>query len=109
LGLLSDFPPETKLGYMGLSGIWDAVLCSECCGALKPHPVSFQELAAAMSLPPEQILYVGNSHAYDVIGANRAKMKTAWIKPKFFPSGKKEPAPDFIFTNYRQLYEFMLG
>jgi len=60
LGLLSDFPPETKLKYLGLSDGWDAVLCSERCGALKPHPRSFTELAAAMSLPPEKILYVGS-------------------------------------------------
>jgi len=110
LGLLSDFPPETKLEYLGISGIWDAVLCSERCGALKPHPLSFTELAAAMSLPPEKILYVGNSHSYDVTGANRAGMKTAWIKNPLFPGcGRKKPLPDFSFSNYRQLYDFMLN
>jgi len=109
LGLLSDFPPETKLEYMGLGGLWDAVLCSETFGTIKPHPLSFKELAAAMSLPPEKILYVGNSRAYDVAGANRAGMKTAWIKGPLFPgSGFKKPRPDFSFNNYRQLSAFML-
>jgi putative hydrolase of the HAD superfamily len=110
LGLLSDFPPETKLEYLGVSGIWDAVLCSEHCGALKPHPLPFTELAAAMSLPCEKILYVGNSRTYDVAGAAKAGMKTAWIKSAFFPgSGLKNPKPDFTFSNYRQLYNFMLN
>jgi putative hydrolase of the HAD superfamily len=107
LGLLSDFPPETKLENLKISGIWDAVLCSERCGALKPYPLSFTELAAAMSLPPQNILYVGNSHPYDVAGANRAGMKTAWIKHKLYLSSKK-PNPDFSFSNYRQLRNFML-
>ena len=109
LGLLSDFPPEAKLEYLGLGGLWDAVLCSEQCGALKPYPSSFNELAATMSLPCEKILYVGNSHPYDVTGAFRAGMKTAWIKPRLIPAGKKAPAADFIFDNYRQLHDYMIN
>ncbi|MDR1837429.1 MAG: HAD family hydrolase [Treponema sp.] len=110
LGMLSDFPPETKLEYLGISGIWDAVLCSEHCGALKPHPLPFTELAAAMSLKCEKILYVGNSRPYDVAGAGRAGMKTAWIKSPLFPGGGfKKPVPYFAFSNYRQLYDFMLN
>jgi len=110
LGLLSDFPPEKKLEYLGLDGLWDAVLCSESFGAVKPHPLSFKELAAAMSLPPGKILYVGNSRAYDVAGAHRAGMKTAWIKNPLFPgSGLKKPKPDFSFHNYRQLLNYMIN
>jgi len=110
MALLSDFPPEKKLEYLGISGIWDTVLCSERCGAIKPHLLPFTELASAMSLPCEKILYVGNSRPYDVIGAKRAGMKTAWIKNVFFPgSGLKKPKPDFVFSNYRQLYNYMLN
>ncbi|MCL2721588.1 MAG: HAD family hydrolase [Treponema sp.] len=109
LGLLSDFPPETKLENLKINGIWDAVLCSERCGALKPHPLSFEKLALAMSLQPENIIYVGNSRSYDVAGAAKAGMKTAWIKSPLFPgSGLKKPKPDFSFHNYRQLYNFMI-
>ena len=108
LGLMSDFPPETKLEYLSISGIWDTVLCSENFGVIKPHSLPFTELASAMSLPCEKILYVGNSYSYDVVGAARTGMKTAWIKNTFFPV-KKKPAPDFIFSNYRQLYDFMVN
>jgi len=107
--LLSDFPPDAKMEYLGILHGWDAVLCSEKCGALKPHPLSFNELAKAMSLPPEKILYVGNSRRYDVKGASDAGMKTAWIKKALFPgSGLKKPKPDFSFHSYRQLYNFMI-
>jgi len=110
LALLSDFPPEKKLEYFGISGIWDVVMCSERCGAIKPHLLSFTELIAAMALPCEKILYVGNSRSYDVAGAKRAGMKTAWIKSVFFPGrGLKKPRPDFVFSNYRQLYNYMLN
>jgi putative hydrolase of the HAD superfamily len=109
LGLLSDFPPEIKLDYLGISRFWDAVLCSEQHGVLKPHSLPFTKLAAAMSLPPEKIMYVGNSRRYDIAGAKLAGMKTAWKKSALFPgSGKKKPLPDFSFSNYRQLYDFMI-
>jgi len=109
LGLLSDFPPKTKLEYLGIKDGWDAVLCSEHCGALKPHPRSFIELAKLMGLPPEKIIYVGNSLSYDVAGAKKAGMKTAWIKRPASPNpGGKKPKPDFSFYNYRQLYDFMI-
>jgi putative hydrolase of the HAD superfamily len=110
IGLLSDFPPGVKLEYLGLKDIWDAVLCSEDYGTLKPHPLSFTKLAAAMDLPCQEILYVGNSRPYDVVGANRAGMKTAWIKNALFPgNGLKNPKPDFSFSNYRQLHDYMIN
>ena len=109
LGLLSDFPPETKLEYLGLSGYWDAVLCSESSGTIKPNPLSFLELSRSLGLPPEKIMYVGNSLDYDVAGASRAGMKTAWIKNPLLPCSVKEYKPDFIFTSYRQLLDYMLN
>jgi putative hydrolase of the HAD superfamily len=110
LGILSDFPLENKLEYLGISGIWDAVVSSENCGVLKPHPLPFAELAKAMFLPPEEIIYVGNSYSYDVDGAHSAGMKTAWITSGFIAGNRyKNPEPDFTFNNYRQFYSFMLN
>ncbi|MCL2067553.1 MAG: HAD family hydrolase [Treponema sp.] len=109
LGLLSDFPPENKLDYLGLSGCWDAVLCSESSGTIKPHPLSFLELSKSLGRPPEKILYVGNSLDYDVAGACRAGMKTAWIKNPLLPGRVKNYKPDFTFTSYRQLLDYMLN
>jgi FMN phosphatase YigB (HAD superfamily) len=53
---------------------------------------------------------VGNSRPYDVVGAEKAGMKTAWVKSPLFPgSGLKKPKPDFTFSNYRQLHDFMIN
>jgi putative hydrolase of the HAD superfamily len=110
LGLLSDFPPQTKLQNLGLGDCWDAVLCSESVGALKPAIRPFRELSNVLGFAPEQILYVGNSRRYDVAGARRAGMKTAllsrWFGGKNWfgtPSGA-----NFTFHNYRQLRDFVL-
>jgi len=106
LGLLSDFPPETKLEYMGLSGFWDTTLCTESIGALKPAARPFEELAKTLACRPEQILYVGNSSRYDVRGAKLAGMKAALLNIGLpVITGIKA---DFTFRNYRQLRNFML-
>ena len=122
MGLLSDFPPEIKLKNLNIAGYWDAVVCSECTGCLKPDAQPFLELARKMALPPEEILYVGNSVSYDVEGARRAGMKTALIRRRIrvMPASggrlrfrrKKQRAdmiPDFIFHDYRQLRDYVLG
>jgi putative hydrolase of the HAD superfamily len=104
LGLLSDFPPERKLEYLGLGGIWDAVCCSERVGRLKPAPEAFLELARVMGLEPERILYVGNSVSYDIRGAKKAGMRAALIS--FSLTGCKQA--DFVFHDYRQLGKYVL-
>ena len=106
MGLLSDFPPETKLENLRLTGYWDAVVCSEHSGRLKPDPVSFLELARKMGKNPEDILYVGNSVSYDVEGARRAGMKAALIRAGY--RGRRG-SPDFVFYDYRKLRDYVLG
>jgi putative hydrolase of the HAD superfamily len=108
-GILSDFPPERKLEYLGLSGYWDAVLCSERSGRLKPDPRPFGELAESLGLPPERILYVGNSRRYDMYGAKRAGMQTALISFSPFPRSRFRSFVDFVFHDYRQLQNYVLS
>ena len=108
LGLLSDFPPVNKLENLGLGGYWAAATSSEEAGRLKPDPLSFLDLAQKMGVSPEETLYVGNSHSYDVIGARRAGMKTALILPPW-KRAPSTPAPDFVFYDYRQLREYVLN
>jgi putative hydrolase of the HAD superfamily len=113
VGLLSDFPPQRKLELLGLDGFFDAAFSTEDFGALKPASGPFRELAAAMGLPPEQILYVGNSPGYDVEGAKNAGMKAALIRRGILSTGhslfRRAPRADFVFGGYRQLREYVLG
>jgi len=103
--LLSDFPPEIKLSHLGLADGWDAVLCSERAGRLKPAPESFRVLSQTLGVPPARILYVGNSVKYDVVGATGAGMKAALISRRV----RKAAGADFVFSDYRQLRRFVLS
>jgi putative hydrolase of the HAD superfamily len=105
LGLLSDFPPFIKLKNLGLDNFWDVVLCSEDTGAIKPALQPFQKLLDALKCPPEQILYVGNSRRYDVVGARRAGMKAA-LRTR---AHKGYKLANFTFHDYRQLRDFVLN
>jgi putative hydrolase of the HAD superfamily len=110
MGLLSDFPPETKLLNMGLDGYFDATVCSEMTGRLKPDPLPFLQLAAGMKAEPGGILYVGNSVSYDVKGARMAGMKSALVCSawkRLLGAGKRAGA-DFCFSDYRQLNDYVL-
>jgi len=106
LGLLSDFPPETKLKNLGIFDCWDAIVCSEQIGYLKPDTAALLEMAKRMGAAPEQILYVGNSVSYDVVGAHKAGMKAALVSAMPFLHGRKA---DFVFSDYRQLRDYVLS
>jgi putative hydrolase of the HAD superfamily len=108
LGLLSDFPPERKLEYLGLAGFWDAVRCSECTGWIKPDPRPFWRLAEGMNIPPDRILYVGNSRRCDVFGAKRAGMRTARVGSSLNIRGRRWGQADFVFHDYRQLVNYVV-
>ena len=110
MGLLSDFPPVTKLDNLGILEYWDTVICSEQCGKLKPDPFPFTELVRKMALPAGDILYVGNSVPYDMIGARGVGMRTALVRAWSFSSGRRfSGVADFVFRDYRQLRDYVLG
>jgi len=106
LGLLSDFPPDTKLKNLGIFDCWDVIVSSEQVGYLKPDAASLLEIAKQMGTAPEQILYVGNSVSYDVVGAHKAGMKAALVCTLPFLHINKA---DFVFSDYRQLRDYVLS
>jgi putative hydrolase of the HAD superfamily len=103
---LSDFPVGNKLDYFGLADCWDVTMASHESGYLKPSREPFLELARRLDLKPEEILYVGNNSAYDVIGSRAAGMMSAHVTP---PWKKGHPKADFQFSRYSQLNEYLDG
>ncbi len=79
VAVLSDFPIRHRLVDLGLNGPWDCSFSSEQTGYLKPHPRAFQVLAERLALPPQEVLYGGNSYSYDVLGALSVGMPCAHL------------------------------
>ena len=108
IALLSDFPPEQKGEIWGIKKDCDVILGTEEIGALKPSPVPFKVLAEKLGLPAERILYVGNSHSYDVETPASMGMKTAWFIPKIKGRlGKRSKKADITFWDYNQLEKIL--
>ena len=102
LAVMSDFSIRGRLAALGLEEWWDLVFSSEEIGWLKPHPEPFLHIAQSFGLPPEQVLYVGNSVTYDVVGAYAAGMPCAHLGRS---SGASTAA--LSFRNYRDLEAFL--
>lgn len=110
IAILSDFPPEQKGDIWGIREYCDVILGSEAAGALKPAELPFRTLAEKLELPPEEILYVGNSHKYDIVGAKKVSMKAAWFVlpgPRWF--AKKSHIADITFSHYEQLRKIIFN
>ncbi|MFW6288990.1 MAG: HAD family hydrolase [Spirochaetota bacterium] len=105
IAVTSDFPVERKLPRLGLDDLFDCRLWTEVSGYLKPHPEPFLQLAGCLGVPPEEILYVGNSYEYDVEGAKRAGMMAAHLTRRPPPGS----IADFSFSDYRDLCSWVLG
>ena len=110
IALLSDFPPEQKGEIWGIKKDCDLLLSSELIGALKPSSKPFEELAEKLEVPVERILYIGNSHAYDVAGPKKLGMKAGWFVPwirgRF---GVRSKIADITFWHYSQLEKFIFN
>lgn len=80
---------EPLLRDLDRSGITvDHIFTSEDLQAYKPQKAFYEKILAALSLPPEQVLFVGDSLIDDVYGPRQVGMKTCWV------NRKKQPAPD---------------
>jgi len=102
LAVLSDLPTDRKLELLGLSGRFEAALCSSDSGFLKPASEPFIMLSERLGLGPERILYVGNSVRMDALGARGAGMKSALV------SRRHRPEADFTFWDWSRLVEYAL-
>ena len=108
IALLSDFPPEQKGDIWGIKKDCDLLLSSELIGALKPSAKPFIELAEKLEVPVERILYIGNSHKYDVEGPKKLGMKAGWFIPWIWGKvGVKSKIADITFRHYSQLDKFI--
>ncbi len=100
LGLVSNaFDPgwllHRDLEQMGLAERLDFSVFSSEVGTRKPHPAIFERALKALSVRPENALFVGDRLYEDVRGAAEVGMKTVqalWFRADEHPEGGE---PDF--------------
>ena len=82
LGVVSNFYGNVfaLCEEAGLVEFLDVILDSTRLGIGKPHPDIFLTALETLHLPPEQVIFVGDSYERDMIPAQRLEMKTIWMK-----------------------------
>jgi FMN phosphatase YigB (HAD superfamily) len=101
VGILSNWPLALAIDrYVEAAG-WSrhlsAVVVSQRVGFVKPRPEIFEAAARELGVVSgPAILHVGDDGGADVIGAQRAGWRAAWvrIKPEDSPLPTAPPAPD---------------
>jgi putative hydrolase of the HAD superfamily len=81
----SDGRVEEALEAAGLRPYFDVVVDSTLIGVEKPDPAIFRAALAALEVPPEAALYVGDLYEIDVLGANAASIPAVLLVPPGAP------------------------
>ncbi|MCX7924314.1 MAG: HAD family hydrolase, partial [Fimbriimonadales bacterium] len=96
------YEQRRELKVLGLEAMFDVVAIEGEVGIGKPHKPIFEFVEQHLQLPPEQILFVGNSWTHDVQGALNAGWQAAWGNRE----GAPHPQPDspvLVLPNLRPL------
>ena len=67
-----------QLDNAGIAHLFDAHFSVEAVRAFKPAPATYASVAVALGAPPAAMIMVA-CHAWDIIGANAAGLKTGFV------------------------------
>jgi 2-haloalkanoic acid dehalogenase type II len=70
---------NADLARIGVAHHFEVSLSAGMLGYAKPDPRAYLALADALTLPPAEILFVGDEPHADVLGPKAAGMHTAWV------------------------------
>jgi putative hydrolase of the HAD superfamily len=83
LGLISNASDEANvrrlLAQAGLTGAFHPELISAAVGIRKPDVRLFQQVLTAWGTPPQSVVMVGDTLGEDILGAQRAGLRTIWF------------------------------
>jgi len=83
VGVLTNGPrdrQEPKIRALGLAERVDEVVYAGDLPRRKPHVDPFETILSGLDVDAERSLYVGDSLAYDVAGAQNAGLAVAWLR-----------------------------
>ena len=96
IGSTTDTEPLMRdLNRSGI--VADHVFTSEELQVYKPQKAFYEKILAALSLPPEEVLFVGDSLTDDISGPKQVGMKNCWVNRK--GQAAPVPPPDYVVTD----------
>ncbi|MGR8948554.1 MAG: HAD family hydrolase [Gammaproteobacteria bacterium] len=108
---IDDAMLEPLVEREGLADYFNHWVSSEAAQACKPHEDFFHYCLEKSGLTPEQVLFVGDSPEHDIVGADRAGMKTALIydgdQPPPMQTGRASAEADHEVNNLSDLLRLL--
>ncbi len=100
LGLVSNIDDdqlEHLIELAEIGALFDSALSSEQASSCKPDPAIFEEAVQRAGCAPDEALFVGDTLAQDIAGANRAGLRSVllWHREDREPP-EGEPAPRYV-------------
>ena len=117
LGLITNGPSDIQkqeIQTLNIGPYFQHIFIEGDMGYGKPDPRIFAMAADRAGAKPAEVLFVGNSYRHDIVPAQIAGWKTAWVRrpsdvspssrtglPEELPEGAAEP--DMTITDLRQI------
>lgn len=98
---------ESQLAHAKIDRFFTQIISVEGIGRYKPHPDAYSFVLKKMETSPEDTLLIA-AHGWDIVGAKRARMQTAFIERKgkyMYPLGE---SPDLTATTVLEIVEKLL-
>ncbi len=109
LGIVTDAPRMKawmRLAAMDLIRYFDFVLTKDDArGQLKPHKLPFRKALRKLKLPPEEILFVGDSLKRDIAGANSMGMHSCLARYGEKKRHKGSARPEFSIRSPLEIFK----
>lgn len=94
---------NADLARIGLAHHFEVTLHAAALGCAKPHARSYASLAAALTLKPAEILFVGDDPHADVVGPRSVGMQTVWVNRGGLEWPDGLPAADVTISHLAEL------
>jgi putative hydrolase of the HAD superfamily len=111
LGLVSNIDDDQLEHLIELAEIgelFDSALSSEQASSCKPDPAIFEEAVQRAGCAPDEALFVGDTLAQDIAGANRAGLRSVllWHREDRDPP-QGEPAPHYVIRRIPEVLDLV--
>jgi len=101
LGAISN--GNASVEHVGLGEFFEHAVSASDVQAAKPDPLIYQHLAERFGVDPQEIVYVGDHPAYDVVGSVEAGYHAVWINREQADWPSHLPGPVHEVTDLHQL------
>ncbi|MFC6757518.1 HAD family hydrolase [Halomicroarcula sp. GCM10025894] len=95
-----EYRQAEKVGAVGLTERVDTVVYAGDMPRRKPHAAPFEATLAALDVPADRALYVGDSLSYDVAGAHNAGLAAAYLDDG---DGPDPYSPEYVLESLADL------